>query len=66
MGAWRMGNFENDEAADFVAQLTASRSPTLLRTIIEEVLSKDGESNAPMIPEHLVGPAGIEPATNGL
>jgi len=47
MGCWAIGSFGNDEAADWVAELTGQKDPGLVRETIAEVLAIDGYLDAP-------------------
>ncbi len=44
MGAWGTGNFENDQAADFVAELVAAKDTDPIKTAIEQILFATEES----------------------
>ena len=47
MGAWGFGSFDNDDAADFLAEVTASGDVSLLREVIANVLSSTEYVEAP-------------------
>jgi hypothetical protein len=47
MGAWGIGTFENDDALDFVAELTAIEDLDFLRSLVEEVLYQKGSNLDP-------------------
>ena len=44
MGAWGTGNFENDQAADFVAELVAAKDTDPIKTAVEQILFATEES----------------------
>jgi hypothetical protein len=47
MGCWAIGSFGNDDAADWVADLTEQRDFSLVRETIAELLAVDGYLDAP-------------------
>ncbi|GGD47396.1 DUF4259 domain-containing protein [Pseudoxanthomonas indica] len=47
MGAWGPGSFENDDAADFLADVTDSGDLALLREVIDNVLTSTEFVEAP-------------------
>lgn len=47
MGAWGLGSFENDEAADFLAEITGSGDLSLIREVIDNVLTSTEFAEAP-------------------
>ena len=47
MGCWAIGSFGNDDAADWVADLTDQRDLRLVRETIGELLAVDGYLDAP-------------------
>ena len=47
MGAWGSGSFDNDDAADFLAEVVESGDVSLLREVIANVLSSTEYVEAP-------------------
>lgn len=47
MGAWSFGSFENDDAADFLAEAVASGDLSLLREVLDNVLTSTEYVEAP-------------------
>lgn len=47
MGAWGLGSFENDEAADFLAEVTGSGDLALIREAIDNVVTSTEFVEAP-------------------
>lgn len=47
MGAWGLGSFENDEAADFLAEVTGSGDLSLIREAIDNVVTSTEFVEAP-------------------
>ena len=47
MGAWGFGSFDNDDAADFLSEVTDSGDVSLLREVIANVLSSTEYVEAP-------------------
>ena len=47
MGAWGLGSFDNDEAADWLAELTDQHDLAFVGETIAEVLAVDGYVEAP-------------------
>ena len=47
MGCWAIGSFGNDDAADWVADLTDQKDLGLVRETISELLAVDGYLDAP-------------------
>lgn len=47
MGAWGVGSFENDDAADFLAEVVDSGDLALLREVLDNVLTSTEYVEAP-------------------
>lgn len=47
MGAWGVGSFDNDDAADFLADVTESGDLSLIREVLDNVLTSTEYVEAP-------------------
>lgn len=47
MGAWGLGSFDNDDAADFLADVTESGDLSLVREVLDNVLTSTEYVEAP-------------------
>jgi hypothetical protein len=55
MGAWSVGSFENDDALDFLAEITESDDLSLIRKVFDNVITSTEYVEAPDACQAIVG-----------